>query len=98
VARWAGEGRYGNTARWGNDWRHIGEGGGLIGGQFQLAGDVVGAGARRDAEVHWGGVKLEEVTVGQSGCWRRLVLGGGSSRPRKAAGASSNGLRGGPVA
>jgi hypothetical protein len=76
VARWAREGRYGNTARWGNDWRHI-RGGGLIGGQFRLAGDVVGVGARRVAEVHRGGVKLEEVTVGQSGCWRRLVLGGG---------------------
>jgi hypothetical protein len=56
-----------------------------------LAGEVVGAGAGRDTEVHQGGVKLEEVMVGQSGGWRRLVSGR-SSRPRKAVGAGSDGL------
>jgi hypothetical protein len=78
-------------------------GGGLTGGQYpwgrgravgtrcQLAGEVVGAGAGRDTEVHKGGVKLEEVMVGQSGGWRRLVSGR-SSRPRKAVGAGSDGL------
>jgi hypothetical protein len=37
------------------------------GTQCRLAGEVVRAGAGRDTEVHRGGVKLEEVTVAQSG-------------------------------
>jgi hypothetical protein len=28
TARWAREGRYGYMTQWGNNWRHIGEGGG----------------------------------------------------------------------
>jgi hypothetical protein len=38
-----------------------------VGTQCQLTGEVVRAEAGRDAEVHRGGVRLEEVMVGQSG-------------------------------
>jgi hypothetical protein len=58
---------------------------------------VVRAGAGRDTEVHRGGVKLKEVTVAQSGGWRRLVPVR-SSRPRKAVGVDSDSLCGGAAA
>jgi hypothetical protein len=47
--------------------------------------------------VHRGGVKLEEVTVEQSGGQRRLVPGR-SSRSRKPVDTGSNGLREGVAA
>jgi hypothetical protein len=62
-----------------------------------LVREVVRAGAGRDTEVHRGRVKLEEVTVGHSGGWRRLMPGR-SSWSRKAVGATSDSLRGGATA